>query len=425
MVALDEVGIEISDLTAAGTADATIYVYGKAGDQFISVYITDVTNVTVDSALPENSWFKIGLYDELANADKTSICAQVLSFSGVSKLTISNEAFPNTLTFSGDNEIGHFLTQLVTLRNCLKDEGGSASTLEIALCPLGGTEQSPACPNYVKCFVAEGDFNPNESITLTLRTNGAADGADTQNGVFFRSIALFNEAGTPVTATWSYFRASGSAVTAMPCDAWEAEKAVATIDSDEIIAGGNELRFVINYAVNPDLASANTDVRFWADGQVLPCGTIFSGVVTAARLTACGSGISNEILFPYFTAIETGAWWNGIVVVNLGSTSGTAVVKVYEKDGDVFASQAITLTPTDRMLVKLLDDPFFTWTQESGAGTLGDSDCYIKVTTDFATDGFGMMGSNAPGNDDSMGYLPRLLSGSMGFPTLVGTTPLP
>lgn len=409
LVALDEVGIEISDLTAAGTPDATIYVHGNAGDQFISVYITDVTNVTVDSALPENSWFKIGLYDELANADKTSICAQVLAFSGVSKLTISNEAFPNTLTFSGDNEIGHFLTQLVSLRNCVKAEPPT-STTSIALCPLEVTDQTSECPNYVKCFVAEGDFNPNESLLLTVRTNGATTGADTQNGVFFKSIALYDEAGSPITPTvaWRYYRANGTGPATMPCAAWEAEMAVATINSNDVVNAGNELRFVITYTVNPDLAMANTDVRFWAQGEVLPCGTVFSGVVTAARLTACGSGISNTILFPYFTAIETGGWWNGIVVDNLGSTTGTATLRVYEKDGDVFASQAITLTPTDRILVKLLDDPFFTWTRESGSGTFGDSDCFIRVTTDFATDGFGMMGSNAPGNDDSMGYLPRL-----------------
>ena len=413
LVLLDETGVEISDIAGSPAGpDGTIYVYGASGDQFISVYITSTVGVVIGASEDTTSWFKIGLYDELTGTDKTSICAQVLSFSGVSKLTISNEAFPNTLTFTGDNEIGHFLSQLVSLRNCVKAEKTNISeTTSIALCPLAVTDQTSECPNYVKCFVAEGDFNPGESIQITLRTNGDADGADTQNGVFFKSILLYDEAGVLIPSTWAYFKASGSAVTAMPCAAWEAEKAVATISSDAIIAAGNELKFVITYTVNPAMAVANTDVRFWALGETLPCGTIFSGVVTGARLTACGSGISNTILFPYFTAIKTGAWWNGIVIVNLGTTNGTAVVRVYEKDGDVFASQSIALGPaTERMLVKLLDDPFFTWTKESGSGTIGDTDCYVKVTTDFATDGFGMMGNNSPGNDDSMGYLPRLSS---------------
>lgn len=415
LVALDELNIEMSDIVGSvtdGVPDARVFIYGNAGEQFISVYITNVTNVVIGPNPESSSWFKIGLYEELAGADKTSICAQVLSFSGVSKLTISNEAFPNTLTFSGDNEIGHFLTQSVSLRNCVKAEkaGLSTETTEIALCPLAVTDQTSECPNYYKCFVAEGDFNPNESIKITVRTNGAANGDDTQNGVFFKSILLYGENGAAITPTtaWAYFKADGTSTAVLPCAEWEAEVAIATVNSNDIVNAGNELKFLIQYTVNPDLAVANTDVRFWATGEVLPCGTVFSGMVTGARLTACGSGISNTILFPYFTAIETGAWWNGIAIVNLGSTVGTATITVYEKDGDVFASQAITLGPTDRLLSKTLDDPFFTWTQESGAGTFGDSDCYVKVTTDFNVDGFGMMGNNSPGNDDSMGYLPRL-----------------
>jgi len=418
LVLLDELNVEISDITgSAAGPDGVIYVHGNAGDQFISVYIVSTAGVVIGATEDLTSWFKIGLFDELVGAvtgaEKTSICAQVLSFSGVSKLTISNEAFPNTLTFSGDNEIGHFLTQLVTLRNCVKAEKDVSDTTEIALCPLGGTEQSPACPNYVKCFVAEGDFNPNETIKLTLRLNGAANGATTQSGVYFLSVLLYDEAGVAIntvpfgaiTAGWKYFKSNGTSTAAMPCAAWEAQIAVAYIDRDSVINAGNELRFVVNYTVNPDQAAANTDVRIWATGETQPCGTVFDGVITAARLTACGSGISNTILFPYFTAIESGAWWNGIVIVNLGTTVGTATVKVYEKDGDVFTSQPITLGPTDRLLARTLNDPFFVW---SGSGTFGDTDCYVKVTTDFNVDGFAMMGNNSPGNDDSMGYLPRL-----------------
>ena len=416
LVLLDEAGVEISNIGAV--ADGTIFVHGNAGDQFISVYIVNTTGVTIGVSEDTTSWFKIGLFDELVGpvtgAEKTSICAQVLSFSGISKLTISNEAFPNTLTFSGDNEIGHFLTQLVTLRNCVKAEGLSNDTTSIALCPLGGTEQLPACPNYVKCFVAEGDFRPGETIILTVRLNGATNGATTQAGVYFADMAapitLQNEAGGFITPTvdWAFFKADGTTAAVPGCSPFEAQIATATISSDSITNSGNELRFVVNYTVDPSQAVANTDVRIWATGETLPCGTIFDGFVTAARLTACGSGISNTILFPYFTAIETGAWWNGIAIVNLGSTVGAATITVYEKDGDVFASQAITLGPTDRLIAKTLDDPFFTWTKVSGAGTFGDSDCYVKVTTDFNVDGFAMMGNNTPGNSDSMGYLPRL-----------------
>ena len=50
------------------------------------------------------------------------------------------------------------------------------------------------------------------------------------------------------------------------------------------------------------------------------------------------------------------------------------------------------------MFVDLLEN--ISW---SGTG-LGDTQCYISVTTDFVCDGFAMMANDA---HEAMGYLPR------------------
>jgi len=116
LVEIDQIDVEISDNEsggATGTPDLTMYVHGNSADQYIQVFITALEGAVGDYDFGNNPpWFKIGLYYELdleGGQDYTAICTDVHSFSGISRLTISNDSLPNTLTFSGDNEIGHFV----------------------------------------------------------------------------------------------------------------------------------------------------------------------------------------------------------------------------------------------------------------------------------------------------------------------------
>ena len=57
---------------------------------------------------------------------------------------------------------------------------------------VGGATQG--IPNGFRIIIKmciEGDFVAGEDIVLTLRTNGAANGDNTQEGVYFKSIELF------------------------------------------------------------------------------------------------------------------------------------------------------------------------------------------------------------------------------------------
>lgn len=113
---------------------------------------------------------------------------------------------------------------------------------------------------------------------------------------------------------------------------------------------------------------------------------------------ACCSMYSNTLTFPYFTSLSAASYWNGIVITNVGTTSGTATLNAYEQDG----STATFTTPEIAgrgMYVNLLEN--ISW---SGSG-LGDSRCWIRVTTTFNADGFAMLSNDV---HDSMGYLPRL-----------------
>jgi hypothetical protein len=236
-VALDVLGVEVSNLADADAPDLTAYVRGLKNNQYFEIFITAIDTGYSYNFDTDPPWIKIGLYDEVDVS--TAICAAVLDFSGVSTLTISNEALPNTLTFSGDNEIGHFLTLAAALRGCDKTElGGCNDTTLIELCPLNTSEQFSDCPEYRKCFVIEGDIPSDGDLEVVLKTNGALVGDRTQKGVYFYNhvvgedfvpAIIKNKAGnviTPKTA-WEYLYADGSTI-ADPACAWEAEYVRAT-----------------------------------------------------------------------------------------------------------------------------------------------------------------------------------------------------
>ena len=113
---------------------------------------------------------------------------------------------------------------------------------------------------------------------------------------------------------------------------------------------------------------------------------------------------TGALLFPYFTGVSAGDWWNGIVIVNTGSTPGTATLTVHQKDGATGTFTTPTI-PAGSLFVDLLENITF-----SGSGLGGNTaGIWIGVTTSgistSAVDGFGMMAIDSQG--EAMGYLPR------------------
>ncbi len=111
---------------------------------------------------------------------------------------------------------------------------------------------------------------------------------------------------------------------------------------------------------------------------------------------------SDTLIFPYFP--KTTNFWYGMAITNLGSEDGTASITMYENDGDM-ASGDVDV-PANSSVVLGHQDVFDTLTvDDSPDGTLGNSQSYFKVVTDFPASGFGMTADNSDGSN-SMGYLP-------------------
>ena len=407
LVDLQTLDVEVSDVDGDSIRDIVAYVHGNVGDQFIEVFITGLDpGADVDFSLTP-PWFKIGLYNDLRNVgdfETTQICAQVLSFSGVSTLTISNDALPNTIAFSGDNEIGHFLSQAVSLNDCTKEDmlnDGCADTEVIDNCPLGGTLQSPACPTYKKCFVMEGDLPTTGDIRLNIRTNGAATGDNTQEGIYIKAITLYAESGVAIPGVvWTPYTADGNPAV-LPCAAWEAEWITALVPSavtQAIATQGNEIRFCLEYTANPDEIAVNTDVLFWVTATEQPCGSIVSGTVTGASIIECSPG-SFSMYFPY--VLTASAPWNtGLVVTNIGTVTLPADMEatftLTDSTGAIFTYVKSDFTTT--IYAFFLDDIV----SEFGAPAAGPA--WLQVDTNFPVDGYEFLTDGTFG----AGTLPRL-----------------
>lgn len=136
----------------------------------------------------------------------------------------------------------------------------------------------------------------------------------------------------------------------------------------------------------------------------LPCGTIGPFDITIGTFGCDAIAVANWLLYPYFTNFDSTAWWNGIVVDNLGAIAGTATLYLFEKDGDI--GQAVVAVDPQSQYVALLSNIAWTVAVAGGSGVIGDVSGYIIACTDFNTDGFAMIANDNSG--ESMGYLPRV-----------------
>ncbi|MHB8910683.1 MAG: hypothetical protein ACYDAA_17555 [Syntrophales bacterium] len=275
-------------------------------------------------------------------------------------------------------------------------------------------------------------------IRMTILVNGTA--TDTQGAywadsaattVDFRAFA--QPADTCVVGAWtatsvktfglgSYYKADGTTAatptSASPCATAADNRAViyqTNADQGYTIQATDETLKLSRWWIN--IPNIRVDPATLHNGEVIAVkietldqstGGICALCVATCECTievakVCPQGGASSCLFPYFTSTTaangTQPYWNGIAIVNTGSTAGTATLKVYQKDGSTgtFTTPSI---PAKSMYVAALENVGFT-----GTG-LGDQPLYINVTSTFGSiDGFAMIANTETG--ESMGYLCR------------------
>lgn len=333
------------------------------------------------------------------------------------------------MNFSGDYRIAHIMAeQTYNLYTC---KGAVAGNIVMGTTSQSGctafdfeTAYSATANGYCIDHVGSNRFllqssqpfeNTGYTMTMEILVNGVAG----DHGVYFSGGAINTLASSTFGAACSsaatatnaltvsaYLRADG-ATTATPiamsgCSSvLDANKAVKIITSSNNlgIAASSLFVWVDFPAFNYNLAEvkAGDVVSVKVTLAKSTCGSVGTWTIPVGTF-GCTYVSSGVLLFPYFTSLTTDAFWNGIAIINTGSTAGTANFTAYEKDGSV-GSVASVAVPAKGMYVNLLESMPWVGTD------LGGSQCYIQVSSDFAADGFGMIAK--PGTGESMGYLPR------------------
>jgi hypothetical protein len=186
-------------------------------------------------------------------------------------------------------------------------------------------------------------------------------------------------------------------------------------DCDSMIVDNNSTRAVsfdipaMKY--NLDEITIGDEVMVQITFIKCPCGEVWTETVNVGRLGCDPSeGPGYSLLYPYATAMTGDKWWDGFVIINLGSTAGEATLFFWEEDGD--QGQMVVSVPANAdggMFVDTLANMAASVTQIGGGGVVGDAQCYIIACTDFMADGFIFMGNWEPAaqKGEAMGYLPR------------------
>lgn len=410
MVSLDEVGIEVSNLS--GGPDFEAYVKGNEGNQYFTIYILSMEAGATNT---DPYWIKVGLWEELKDLpggeplysnETTAICADVRDFSGFSKLTVSIDNTPQTLTTTtSENQIGHFLVESIDLRECDKIEDNTcATTRTIQLCE--GVEGQTTCLTGTACFVVDGDLPDMDSFVVDLRTNGESSGANTQAGVYITSVSAYylDATDTVLSPTVYYYDADMDPEVDKPLTehGCEQEPILARVTFPKLASGqnyGSKIQFCVTYGVKPELAAAGTKARIWTKAATLPCGDLWTKLYEAAELVECG-GAPGCMYFPYVVS-GIQPWAAGVVVTNLASADVPAedmivTFTMTDAAGNVFSA---TKDDFDSVVYSFVVDDVleaFGWSPAPG-------NAWLKVNTNFSADGYSFLTNGAFG----AGTLPR------------------
>jgi hypothetical protein len=373
------------------------------------------------------------VYDTLIASKDNALCIDTLTqdyqLELVSNFPESIPMIPATkLNFSGDYEIAHIMSSSASLFTCkgaatgrimIGTSGQSSSNCSAFDFELGTNYCATA--NTFNRFILQSTLPfdlGNYIVTMEILKNGNA-GA---NGVYWSSTAptvgssnastTFCAAPAPAGATTlgglTYTLADGTAATpvapvANTCTGVAAAaKATKLVSADQNIGlqAGDTFLYINFPQFNYNLAEVNSGdvVSVKVTLSKATCGAIGNWTIPVGTFGCAAVSSTGACLYPYFTDLGAGDFWNGIVVVNTSATAGNALLTAHVKDGST--ATATVAVPANSMYVNLLEN--IAWT----GGTVGQP-VWINVTTsDFPSnlDGFAMMANDA---HDSMGYLCR------------------
>jgi hypothetical protein len=430
------------DIQGVGGATSSIAVLTDADFPLIVKFFDEKNNLDFVNPGIWSDEDGDGVYDDVADAEDNIYCINVSALDATT-YRANLDSKDDKFTFEPSNpQVAHASPGVdVDIEECEKVTVG---TIEIGSEVAQGGEDCTAFDFETALGYCEdthlGDpklileaADPFDLLDYTVRMEILVNGESGYYGVAWTNEAVTGDGYTTVAAAcgddptyvigaqanYTYYDEDGGTILATSveapndgdCDVSNTAEAIIleTDTSDIGLASGDDV-------IQLDIPAMNYDLATIAAGDVVtvrvslvdpPCKQIWQGDIIVGTFGDCvTAAVPTDLIFPYFTAMEASeAWWDGIAIVNVSGSDGTADITVYEQDGDIGTLNDVAVS-AHSMYVDLLSNILGSMTADAGnTGTLGDSRCYIVVDCTFNADGFAMMGEFTYGN--AQGYLPR------------------
>lgn len=165
----------------------------------------------------------------------------------------------------------------------------------------------------------------------------------------------------------------------------------------------------------PGTVTYSNKVATFTPASVLDSKKIYSATITTGVKDTDGKSLQSEYRWSFtpgtsLTPDTTEGWWNSLSLYNKTDTNGTAMLTIYEEDGDI-GTVSLEI-PARGLYTGLLSDLLAnaTISGTSGTGILGDSAAFADVSTTYNGGGFGIIGDRIQGQGFGMSPVTDLAS---------------
>jgi hypothetical protein len=374
---------------------------------------------------------------EAVPALDNTLCVNAETYAG-SLVFVSFASLTDKFTFTGDSQIAHTAAaNVIALAACKGETEGEIliSSLQGGLCNIDYELDTGYCTTdaFDSQVMTYGAVGGNKMLIEGASVFGDAGDmfqvylySDTP-GVYFQA----NPAGifgyTPAQDPCTIALGGGAAL----APAWTSVNEGGTLNPGYAaggacaIASANRIRElrsatftgihtidtlevdIPNMVFDTSIVGAGTEVDIRVAMRKYPCGEIFSGTRTIGTfVTTCTvAGGTTTLMFPFMPPLDgsIAGWWGGFLIVNWGTTAGTATLTFTEADGDSATLTSGTIAANGGMYNPGSGaDILSAATPAAGnTGTFGDSNVSVRAMCAFPMGGgFAFTGNG----DEGTGY---------------------
>jgi len=426
-------GVVLRVYAAANSQRVWLYVYGVGGGAADGYTVGAATNLNINivdgnaynanvimnkatTTAADTVWGndpadRIGLIAGVATGAvipfaENTLCVNAVQMSG-SLMFTSFASLNDFLTFTGDSQIAHVASaNPLSLANCKGDTTGNILIGGQNACSFNYQTAAGYCATATSTFVGNrifiqgtttfGDPADKYDVDITSDTPGVYFGAAA--GIMGFTPAATNECTAAYVAVpgLAFTNKNEGGTTGVVYPGTSCSVAAANRVRELYTTGGNITGIDTFDALWVNLPIMVYDTSVVGDGieskitiklSKYPCGQIFSQQTTIGTfVTTCPVGVGTTLLFPFLPPLDGSipGWWGGFLIVNGGTSAGTAALTFVEEDGDRATYTTPSIAAGGQWNAGSMASLLSAVTAAAGnSGTFGDSNCSVTAVCNF------------------------------------------